>query len=401
MKILLGVTGSIAAYKAYDLTRELSKLGNEVIIILTHGAEQFIKKETFTYLGAKKVYSPSDDFNTEKYENFSVLHIELAKWADRLVIVPATANKISQLSHGYAPDLLSSVFLAFDKTTLIFPAMNTKMLNNKLIQDNIKRLTELDHVYMHGTQSGLLACGDIGEGKLEDIDIILDITLTYSTQKVGKKVLITTGSTIAAIDPVRFISNPSSGLTGYELAKTFLRNGYEVILLAGYNPHMKVKSLEKFPHLTYISVTSTKDMFAAVKEYINEVDIYISAAAISDIEFQTNSSKLKKDQELSLPQMQSAQDILKYVVENRKNQKIIGFSAETDHLEENMQNKIKRKPVDYLVGNLVSNGSQSSMLGFMGSENNYIIMDKNNTIEKAKFTKSQLADRIFNLVKND
>lgn len=400
MRILLGVSGSIAAYKSYDLCRELTKNGHEVIVVLTQGATQFIKAETFKYLGAKNVYSANDDFNTEKYQDFAVLHIELAKWAERLAIVPASANKISQLSYGYANDLLTSIFLAFTKKVLIFPAMNTNMLNNKLIQDNIERLNNLDNIYIHSTKSGELACGDIGAGKLEDIDVIFDIILHYPDQDINKTVLITTGSTIAAIDPVRYIANPSSGLTGYELAKAYLLKGYHIILIAGYNPHPKVSSLNRFPKLKFISVKSTQEMFEAVKENMNDVDTYISAAAISDLEFEAATVKIKKGKDIHLPKSKAAQDILKYVIDHRSKQKVVGFSAETDNLENNMLEKVQRKPVDFLIGNLVSNGTQKEMQGFMQNENEYTILAKDKFLGTEKLTKAQLANRIFELVEN-
>lgn len=398
MKILLGVTGSIASYKAYDLCRELTKLNHEVKVVISHGAEQFIRPETFKYLGAKDVYNYSDDFNPDKYDDFSVLHIELAKWADRFAIVPCSANKISQLSHGYAQDLITSIFLAFTKKVLVFPAMNTNMLNNQLIQDNMDRLSKLANVYIHGTQEGLLACGDKGEGKLENIEIVKEIILYYPEETKDKSVLITTGSTISPLDPVRFISNPSSGLTGYELAKIYMSKGYQVNIIAGYNPHEKVTWLAKFPFVHYYNVNTTMQMFEKVKELIDSNDTYISAAAISDIELKPQNEKIKKDGKVAMPETSVAQDILKYVVENKKQQKIIGFSAETNDLEGNMQNKIKRKPVDLLVGNIVSNGTQKSMRGFRANENEYVFLDKNNFIKTANLNKLELAQEIFNLV---
>lgn len=398
MKILLGVTGSIASYKAYDLCRELTKLNHEVKVVISHGAQQFIRPETFKYLGAKDVYNYSDDFNTDKYDDFSVLHIELAKWADRFAIVPCSANKISQLSHGYAQDLITSIFLAFTKKVLIFPAMNTNMLNNQLIQDNMDRLSKLSHVYIHGTQEGLLACGDKGEGKLEIIEVIKEIILYYPEETKDKSVLITTGSTISPLDPVRFISNPSSGLTGYELAKIYMSKGYKVNIIAGYNPHEKVTWLTKFPFVHYYNVNTTMEMFEKVKELIDSNDTYISAAAISDIELKPQNEKIKKDGKVAMPETSVAQDILKYVVENKKQQKIIGFSAETNDLENNMQNKIKRKPVDLLVGNLVSNGTQKSMRGFRANENEYVFLDQKNFIKTANLNKLELAQEIFKLV---
>ena len=405
MKLLLGVTGSIACYKSYDLCRELTKNGHEVIIILSNGATKFIRSETFKYLGAKEVYSADDDFNTDKYQDFSVLHIELSKWADRLIVAPASANKISQFSHGYADDLLTSLFLAFTKSILIFPAMNTNMLNNKIINDNIKRLGELENVYIHGTKEGLLACGDIGEGKLEDIDIIYELSLNYPIQVSknlsDRKVLITTGSTIAHIDPVRFITNPSSGLTGYELAKAYLSKGFEVIVIAGHNPTEKVNMLRRFPRITFLQADTTEKMFRLVKDNLEKVDTYISAAAISDIQFEVKEEKIKKDSQITLPTIKNAPDILKYVVENKKHQKVIGFAAETSNLLENMQRKISSKPVDYLVGNLVSNGLKGEMIGFKSDTNEYSIINGEKLLFQAKMTKRELALAILDLVEND
>jgi phosphopantothenoylcysteine decarboxylase/phosphopantothenate--cysteine ligase len=401
MKILLGVTGSIAAYKSYDLCRELTKIGHEVKVILTRGGENFIKKETFTYLGASEVYSASDDFNTDKYKNFTVLHVELSKWADKFIIAPCSAHKISELSYGFANDLLSTTFLAFTKDVLIFPAMNTEMLNNQLIQKNIQRLSELNHVYIHGTKSGLLACGDEGAGKLEDIDIIKDLILYYTKKRTKKNILITTGATIAPIDPVRYVTNPSSGLTGLELALKYYSKGHNVTLIIGHNPHPELTKLKRFPSINIIQVKTTKEMFEKVKELFNDIDTYISSAAISDIEFTQSESKIKKDQLNSLPQATQAPDILKYAIENKKQQKIVGFAAETEDLDQRVYAKLKRKPVDLMIGNLVSNGATKAQQGFSQIENQYSFYNENEKILEKHLTKKELAENIYNFIEKN
>jgi phosphopantothenoylcysteine decarboxylase/phosphopantothenate--cysteine ligase len=401
MKILLGVTGSIAAYKSYDLCRELTKKNHEVKVILTQGAEKFIKKETFTYLGAKEVFSASDDFNTNKYTNFTVLHIELTKWADKLVIAPASANKLSELSFGFANDLLTTTALAFKKDILIFPAMNTNMLNNKIVSDNIQRLKECSNIYIHGTKLGLLACGDEGEGKLEDVKVIELLAENYSTNRKNKKVLITTGATIAPLDPVRYVTNPSSGLTGYELALTYFSKGYDVILLAGFNTHPKLNILAKFPHIKLIKAHTTLYMFDKVKEFLDEVDTYISSAAISDIEFKTVDHKIKKNEISKLPEMKNAPDILKHVIAHRTKQKIVGFAAETENLDEKVFEKLSKKPVDLMIGNLVSNGISKEMKGFNQNANYYKFYQGKNILLDKELNKAELAENIFNMIENN
>lgn len=401
MKIILGVTGSIAAYKSYDLCREITKLGHEVIVILTKGGENFIKKETFTYLGAKEVYSASDDFNTNKYKDFSVLHINLAKWADNFIIAPCSAHKISELSYGFANDLLSTTFLAFTKDILIFPAMNTNMLNNQLIQDNIKRLKEIKNIYIHSTKDGLLACGDEGEGKLEDIEIIKELILYYKSQDNNKTVLITTGATIAPLDPIRYVTNPSSGLTGYELSLKYFSEGYHVNLIVGYGANAEINKLERFPRVNVIKVKTTKDMFEEVKKHFNEADTYISSAAISDIEFAMSENKIKKDQLNSLPEIKQAPDILKFVVENRNNQKLVGFAAETEELDQKVNDKLKKKPVDLMIGNLVSNGINSNEKGFKQVSNQYSFYNVKEKLFEKNLTKRELAQNIYNLIEKN
>jgi len=395
MKIIIGVTGSISAYKAYDLCRELTKENHEVKVILTHGATNFIKADTFKYLGATEVYSANDDFNLEKYKNITVLHVELAKWADRLVIAPASANIISELSHGFAKDLLSTLFLAFTKQVQIYPAMNTNMLNNEIIQENISRLKKLKNIYIHGTKSGLLACGDEGAGKLEDIEKIKLISTQYPNSFNSKKVLITTGATIAPLDPVRYVTNPSSGLTGFEMALHYLFKGWEVELVCGYNTHHRLELLENFPGINFYTTNTTKEMLALVKEKLDTCDTYISSAAISDIEFQMSEDKLKKDHINILPQTSAAPDILKYVIDHKKNQKIVGFAAETTSLPEMLLAKYQKKPVDLLIGNLVSNGVTRELQGFKQSKNQYTFYKNNQVILEKEMSKSQLAQSIY------
>ena len=240
MKILIGVSGSISAYKALDVVRGLTKNGHEVKIILTSGATQFVVPEVFLYLGASEVFKATDDFNyptaykeSDKLKRNPILHIDLARWADQFAILPLSANTLSSLSQGSANDLLTSVFLALEHRTpiVLYPAMNQTMLQNPLVQRNMDLLKEsLSNVLFIEPDSGLLACGEQGQGKLPDVEKIIE-TLPYlklSKSTNEKKVLITTGATLSPLDPVRFLTNSSSGLTGFYLAREALQKGLHV-----------------------------------------------------------------------------------------------------------------------------------------------------------------------------
>ncbi|MAZ47625.1 MAG: bifunctional phosphopantothenoylcysteine decarboxylase/phosphopantothenate--cysteine ligase CoaBC [Halobacteriovoraceae bacterium] len=394
MKYVLGVCGSVSAYKACDILRGLIKEGHEVKVILTKGAKNFIPKEQFTYLGATAVYSYNDDFiKREK----AILHIDLKHWLDRLVIAPASANTIAKLACGLCDDLLTSVFLSCEeKDKFIFPAMNTSMLTNTITQDNFKRLRSLSNCFIHPTTSGVLACGDEGEGKLPLPEDIVEFLGCYSFLKNERSVLITTGATKAPLDPVRYLTNPSSGKTGIELCRAYLKSGYNVTLVAGEEVNIP-KAFYSHPNITVTKVMTTGEMFSEVDRIFPQTDIFISTAAVSDIKFKTSNAKLKKSDKVELD-FEWDRDILKTMLEKRSHQKIVGFAAETQLSEEKIAKKLESKPVDLLIANEVSNGFDQAKKGFGSIGNKYTFIKNGKIDSEIELSKSQLAEKILNEV---
>lgn len=399
MNILLSITGSIACYKSYDVARELVKNGHSVKVILTQGALEFIKPETFRYLGIEAVYLPTDDFKPSRLSSeATVLHIELAKWANKLVIAPASANTLSRLATGITNDLLTSVFLAFGKKPiLIFPAMNTQMWTHPRIQEHRNELDALSHVSVINPVSGLLACGDIGQGKFPEVHSVIDLieTLDLSMTK-SKKVIITAGATASPLDPVRYITNPSSGKMGISVAKAFLAAGYETTILAGHQCSNEVENLLGHPLFHLIKTPTTALMKESAVKIFPEADLYISTGAIADIEFDPASIKLKKEtMGTSLPFKQAA-DILKEILSLRKNQKVISFAAETETTEAVFMEKMRRKPVDLMIGNKVSNGliGGPEIQGFQKSDGEYFVVSQTSVEGPYKLTKIGLGQKL-------
>lgn len=401
MKITLSVTGSISAYKSYDLARELVKSGHRVRVLVSQGALKFIRKETFSYLGCEKVYSPQDDFEVITQEDSelegSVLHVALAKWADKGVIAPLSANTLATLCQGAAPDLISSLFLAWrrEKPLIVFPAMNSEMLSHPFVKDNFQKLSTLSHVFVGPTQSGLLACGDKGAGKLASIEEMKALIETYGLSHNDKSVLITTGATVAPLDSVRYLTNASSGKTAIPFIEECLAKGMTVKVLAGV---FATKELEKFSHhpsFQLLRFKSTSDLFELVKSNFPQCDLYISCAAIGDFEFENPGvNKLKKsDLQMSL-KIKKTQDILAHVLTMKKpHQKVIGFAAESKLDDAILLEKFKRKPVDLLIGTQVSNGlNGEATQGFQNDEATYRLMSSLEEIgPETLLTKKNLA----------
>lgn len=406
MKVLLGVCGSISAYKTFDLARLLVNNGHEVKVVLTKGAEEFVRPQVYKYLGVKEVFSSLDDFNypASQERESTVLHIELAKWADKLVIAPLSANTLSKLAHGAANDLLSSIFLAIDqsKQILLFPAMNTKMLTHPFVKENfelVEKIKTLPQVFVSPTQEGELACGDIGAGKLASIEIISELIDTLDFNRNEKKIVITTGATISSIDPVRYLTNASSGKTGFEMAKDLLANGFNVTVIAGKNATQKLDLLSAHPAFKLIRVISTRDMLDAATEAVKEADAYISAAAISDIEFVQGESKLKKNQLSDSLAITTAPDVLKSILETKSPKlKVIGFAAETNLTEEVLLEKWNRKKVDLLIGTHVSSGlttNNKQAQGFATDQATYSLLKDGQIFFNGELTKKQLSSRVL------
>lgn len=406
MKILLGVTGSIACYRTYDLARELSKMGHEVKVILSKGAQKFIRPELFRYLGASDVYLANDDFNIARYENRAtgqVLHIELARWCDRLIIAPASANFLKTLAAGGTPDLLSSVFLSIgQKPVVIYPAMNSEMLNHPFTQENLKKLDQLPNIFIAPTAHGLLACGEVGEGKLLTNEIILKTFDIFTRKsKAQKNVLITTGATIAPLDPIRFLTNGSSGKTGFHLAKKFLSENYQVTVIAGKEAVIDLDYLSMFQNFKIVRVVTANEMKSAVLTHFAKADLYISSAAVNDIEFdiapEIAKDKIKKSSLTGSLAIKNSPDILAEVLSLRKpSQKVIGFAAETQTTSDTFQEKYSRKKVDLLIGNEVKTGyNQQSKKGFGTDDGDYFFIENGEIKKEIHLSKSELATKIF------
>ncbi len=406
MKVLLGVCGSISAYKTFDLARLLVNNGHEVKVVLTKGAEEFVRPQVYKYLGVKEVFSSLDDFNypgTEQRES-TVLHIELAKWADKLVVAPLSANTLSKFAHGAANDLLSSIFLAIDQTKqiLLFPAMNTKMLTHPFVKENldlVEKIKTLPQVFVSPTKEGELACGDIGAGKLASIEVIKELIETLDFNSRDKKIVITTGATIASVDPVRYLTNASSGKTGFEMAKEMLASGFKVTVIAGKNATEKLDLLSSHPSFNLIRVVSTRDMLAVATESVKDADAYISAAAISDIEFIQGDSKLKKNQLSNSLEITTAPDVLKSVLENKTSKlKVIGFAAETNLTQDILLEKWNRKKVDLLIGTHVSSGLTNNnkvTQGFATDQATYSLLRDGHIFFNGELTKKELSMKVL------
>ncbi|MBY0416201.1 MAG: bifunctional phosphopantothenoylcysteine decarboxylase/phosphopantothenate--cysteine ligase CoaBC [Bdellovibrionales bacterium] len=401
MRILLGVSGSISAYKALDIARGLFKGGHEVKVILTAGALKFVVPEVFTYLGVSDVYNSQDDFLHK-----NVLHIDLARWCDVFVVAPASANTLSRLARGEASDLLSSVFLALapHKNTLLFPAMNTNMLTHPFTQknmDDIAKLKTLNNLFISPTDSGLLACEEIGLGKLPSAEEIIELIptlikpLKFAAQK---NILATTGATIVPLDPVRYLTNSSSGITGYYLAEAALKEGHKVVMVAGAHSTAKLNLFSKHPNFKLIRAKTVDDMKNAVLSEIDNADLYISSAAISDIEFDMSSEKIKKETMGDTLKIKKATDILKTILENKPDKlKVVGFAAETDPSDAVLNKKMQSKPVDLLVGTKVDNGlvKNQEVQGFNVEFAEYRLLSPKGFLYEGILTKRELAHKII------
>ena len=387
MNILLIVSGGIAAYKSIDLCSSLVKQGNNVKVILTKNAENFVTQLPFQTLTKNRVYTST----FEEIDENEIQHIDLTKWADKIIVAPATANLISKFANGIADDLASSLMLAVRDVSRVYivPAMNTFMYRNPIIQENMNKLIKLGFNFVE-PDSGLLACGDVGEGKFPSIEKIENALFQEVEQDLkGKKVLVTAGPTKEFIDPFRCLTNPSTGKMGISIANECAKRGAEVILVSSIDDDSISNKVKK------VKITSTNDMFEAVKNNFNDCDFIIKAAAVSDYTpVQVFDKKVKKqDGNLSI-EFQRTQDILKYVGDNKnEGQKVIGFAAETNNLIEYAKEKIIKKNLDYIVANDISKKD----IGFGSDDNEVYIIDKHDNIKKIdKSSKNNIAKAIIN-----
>ena len=389
MNVLLIVSGGIAAYKAIDLSSSLVKKGHDVRVVLTYNAKNFVTELPFQTLTKNRVYSSTFNELNEK----EIQHIDLTKWADKIVVAPATANIISKFANGIADDLTTSLMLAVKDFSKVFivPAMNTAMYNNPIIRSNMDKLANLGFNFVE-PDSGLLACGDIGEGKFPSIEKIeARVFLSENLDLKGKKVLVTAGPTKEFIDPFRCLTNPSTGKMGIAIANEFANRGAEVTLVTSVETNT-IKSNVKI-----VKITSTNDMFEAVRKNFKYCDYIVKAAAVSDYTpVQVFDKKVKKQEGHLTIEFERTQDILKYVgVNKQKHQKVIGFAAETNNLIDYAKEKIIKKNLDFIIANDISNKD----IGF-GSDNNEVyIIDKFDNITKIdKTTKINIAKEIVNKI---
>ena len=369
--IVLGVSGSIAAYKSPDIVRRLQDLGAEVRVVLTDGGAEFVSERSLQTVSKNKVHNNLWDKEAE----LSMGHIELAKWADAIVIAPASANTIAKLCHGKADDLLTTLVLATTAKVLIAPAMNQQMYGSLATQDNLTLLESRDMVIAK-PEFGEQACGDIGEGRLAEPTSIAMQTagLFQNTKLADKSVMITLGATIEAIDPVRFISNHSSGKMGMALASACIEAGATVTLIIG------AISVAVESRATSVFVTSAQDMLDAVMNTIDKQDIFISCAAVADYKpADVAKNKIKKNRETLSINLIRNPDILANVCQMKNKPICVGFAAETENFLENAKNKLKNKGCDAIILNDVSN----SKIG-LKSDQNEVFFITNKVCEKIK-----------------
>ncbi len=386
--ILLGVTGSIAAYKIAILARMLVKAGAQVHVLMTENAENFINPITFETLTGHKCLIDTFDRNFQ----YSVEHVALAKQADVVLVAPASGNVIGKIASGIADDMLTTTVMACPCKKIISPAMNTNMFFNSIVQENIEKLKRHSYEIIEPAV-GMLANRDIGAGRMPDEDVLFDYVVkeaAYPKDLEGMKVLVTAGPTVEAIDPVRFISNHSTGKMGYALAKAASLRGAQVTLVSG------PASLEKPRFAACVDIVSAEDMFREVTGRAPEQDVVIKAAAVADYRpAEVSREKMKKkDGELSIPLVRT-RDILAYLGQNKKEgQFLCGFSMETEHMLENSRAKLEKKNLDMIV----ANNLRQQGAGFGTDTNVVTIITKDGELSLPQMSKDEVAHRILDQI---
>lgn len=383
--VLLGVSGSIAAYKIANLARMLRKLGCNVHVLMTQNATEFINPVTFETLTANKCLIDTFDRNFQ----YSVEHVALAKQADVVMLAPASANVIGKIANGIADDMLTTTVMACPCKKIIAPAMNHNMYHNPIVQHNLDKLASFGYEIIT-PDTGMLANGDNGDGRMPEEKELLEYILreiAFPKDLKGKKVLVTAGATREAIDPVRFITNHSSGKMGFAIAKAAMQRGAEVTLVAAHT------EIEAPMFVKLVPVTSAEDMFNAVSERADSQDIIIKAAAVADYTpLCVAEGKLKKsDSEMSI-ELKRTRDILAYLGENKKEgQFICGFSMETDNVIENSKAKLKKKSCDMICANSL----RTKGAGFGVDTNVITLITEKGEAELPMMTKDEAAHRIL------
>ncbi|HPA54971.1 MAG TPA: bifunctional phosphopantothenoylcysteine decarboxylase/phosphopantothenate--cysteine ligase CoaBC [Bacillota bacterium] len=389
-KIVLGVSGGIAAYKACDIVSRLKKLNADVHVIMTASAEKFVTPLTFQSLSLNQV--AVDMFDTPNY--WEIEHISLAKLADVIVIAPATANIIGKLANGIADDMLSTTIMATKAKVLIAPAMNTNMYENPVLQRNIKLLSELGYIMIPPTE-GRLACGDVGKGKMAEPAVIeksiIDL-LNPGQDMAGRTVLVTAGPTREAIDPVRFISNNSTGKMGYAIARQAALRGAKVYLVSGPTILDTPIGVERY------NVISAEEMYSKVMELFPKCDIVIKAAAVADYAPMTAySQKVKKSGNQLELKLKKNPDILFELGKIKGDKILVGFAMETENLVENAAEKVKKKNLDFIAANDLNEAGA----GFAAETNAVKLIDREGNIENIPLKmKDEIADIILDKIVN-
>lgn len=386
--IVLGVTGSIAAYKIASLASMLVKKQADVTVIMTQNATNFINPVTFETLTGNKCLVDTFDRNFQ----YSVEHVSLAKQTDVIMIAPASANVIAKAAHGIADDMLTTTLLACTCPKIFAPAMNTRMFQNEIVQDNLKRLEKYGMEVIHPA-SGYLACGDTGEGKMPEPEVLYEYVVKALTPKdmAGKNVLVTAGPTQEKMDPVRYISNHSTGKMGYAIAAQAMRRGANVTLVSGPVNMAPPIGVDVIP------IVSAADMAQAVKEKAGEQDIIIKAAAVADYRpADVADEKVKKKGESLSIALERTEDILAYLGAHRRDgQFLCGFSMETEHMLENSRAKLEKKNIDMIV----ANNLKQQGAGFGTDTNVVTFLTKEETVELPIMSKEEVADQLLTFIR--
>lgn len=389
--VVIGVSGGIAVYKTLDVISRLRKLGVNVHVIMTKSATEFVTPLSFQSLSQN--YVVCDMF--EEPKTWDVEHISLAKKADVFLVAPATANVIGKISNGIADDMLTTTIMATKGKVLIAPAMNTNMYENPIVQRNISILKELGYNFVE-PESGRLACGDVGKGKLATPETIVDEVVKLLTKEQdlkGKHIIVTAGPTRESIDPMRYITNRSTGKMGYSIAEEAVKRGADVTLISGPTNIVPPQNLKKL-----INIESAQDMFNAVINNLDENDVIIKSAAVADYKPKNYSNKkIKKSNDDLIIELDRNKDIAYEIGKIKDNKILVGFAAETNDLLENAKNKVKKKNLDFIVANdLTKEGA-----GFGVDTNIVKIIDKDGNItDYPKMKKEEVANVILDKVKS-
>lgn len=381
--VVLAVTGSIAAYKIANLASMLKKLNANITVLMTENATKFINPITFETLTGNKCLIDTFDRNFQ----YSVEHVSLAKMADVVMVAPASANVIGKIANGIADDMLTTTVMACTCRKIIAPAMNTQMYYNPIVQDNIDKLKRFGYEVIT-PDTGYLACGDVGAGKMPSESVLMQYILrecAYKKDLAGKHVLVTAGPTMEKIDPVRFISNHSSGKMGYAIARNCMLRGADVTLVTGKT------NLEPPMFVNVINIVSAKDMYDAVVEHFDEQDIIIKAAAVADYRpVNPADDKLKKSDDEMFIKLERTDDILKTLGERKTKQFLCGFSMETQNMLENSKNKLISKNLDMIVANNI----KVEGAGFGTDTNRVTIITSDEIKELDIMSKDEVAGKI-------